>query len=147
MSLFNKPNKPTAVTAKSTEEKAPAEFFINIGFKKVYGDVERFVNIPLYITADNIRSSMERVEKNCNPNAPEDWVEFTQDRLMLGEDLIALFAQIPEGQNIVNKDIPEKHDLAYFADLEVQFVHKDMHRENTVQKPTNVTERRNSFKR
>lgn len=146
MSLFNKTNKP-AVTAKTTEEKQPAEFFINIGFKKTYGDVERFVNIPLYITADNIRASMERVERSCGTNSPEDWVEFTQDRLMLGEDLIALFAQIPEGQNIVNKDIPADHDLNYFSDLEVQFVHKDMHKENAVSKPANVTERRNAFKR
>ena len=146
MSLFNKPNKP-AVTPKPETERKPSEFFINIGFAKQYGDQQRFVNIPVVITADTIREGIERVQKACGVNSPDDWVEFTEDRMMLGEDIINLFSEIPEGNQIVNKDIPSDHELAYLQDLEVQFVHKDMHKAPAVVKPADVKERRAGFGR
>lgn len=150
MSLFDKVAQKSAVVAKSTEERKPSEFFINLGFKKVYGEgedaVERFVQIPLFITADNIQQGIERTRKNCSANSPEEWLEFIQDQITLGEDLVALFSEIGEGQSIVNKDIPEDHELSYFANLQVQFVHKDMHKAPVVSKPTDVKARRASFK-
>lgn len=154
MSAFNRQPAKTitaSVTKVENSEKKISEFYINLGFRKVYGEgddaVERFVNIPLFITADNIDQGIERVRKNCSKNSPEEWLEFIEDQIMLGEDIKTLFAEIPEGNNAVNKDIPEDHDLAYLADLEVQFVHKDMHKEDVVTSPKDASERRKGFKR
>lgn len=154
MAAFNRqPVKTNSVTVTKVEnaERKISEFYINLGFRKVYGEgdeaVERFVNIPLFITADNIDQGIERVRKNCSKNSPEDWLEFIEDQIMLGEDIKALFAEIPEGTNAVNKDIPEEHDLSYLADLEVQFVHKDIHQKDLVDVPKDVNERRKGFKR
>lgn len=143
------PKKSATVTAKTTEERKQSEFFINLGFRKTYGEgedaVERFVNIPLFITADNIQQGIERVSKNCSKNSPEEWLEFIQDQILLGEDIVALFSEVPEGQSIVNKEIPEDHELGYLANLEVQFVHKDMHKADIVSTLKDANARRASF--
>ena len=153
MPAFNRQPAKTSVSVTKVEngEKKISEFYINLGFRKVYGEgddaVERFVNIPLFITADNIDQGIERARKNCSKNSPDDWVEFIEDQIMLGEDIKALFAEIPEGNNAVNKDIPEDHALSYLADLEVQFVHKDMNSKEIATLPKDASERRKGFKR
>lgn len=130
------------------QERTPSEFFINVGFRKMYEDQERFVQIPVVITADNIQKGIESVQKLAGKNSPDDWLEFIDDRVMLGEDIIALFSELGEGNSVVNKEIPDDHDLAYLQDLEIQFIHRDMS-EKTYQPATkaSIAERRKAFKR
>lgn len=137
-----------AEEAAKQQERAPSEFFINIGFRKMYDDQERFVQIPVVITADNIRKGIESVQKHAGKNSPDDWLEFIDDRVMLGEDIVALFSELDEGSSVVNKEIPDTHELAYLQDLEVQFIHRDMS-EKTYQPATkaSVADRRKAFKR
>lgn len=141
--LFNKSTTVTKTT--ETAKKEPSEFFINIGFTKVYGDTERFINIPVVITADNIQAGIEKVQKSCSQNSPDDWKEFTEDRMVLGQDIVQLFSEIPVGQMITNMDIPDDHNLSYLKNLEVQFVHRDTNKAPVVEQPKDVVERRKSF--
>lgn len=153
MSVLNKlANRSTSLVKVAEEatkqERNQSEFFINVGFRKMYEDQERFVQIPVVITADNIQKGIESVQKLVGKNSPDDWLEFIDDRVMLGEDIIALFSELGEGNSVVNKEIPDNHDLAYLQDLEIQFIHRDMS-EKTYQPATkaSVAERRKAFKR
>lgn len=132
MNAFTKRQQTQQAPVPAVEERQPSEYFINIGFTVTNGETERFVNIPVVITADNIDKGIELVRKSCGTNAPDEWKQFTEQRILLGEDIKDLFSQLEAGTQIVNKDIPEDNELAYLRDLEVQFVHRNLNKETVV---------------